>query len=153
RSATAQRTPGAARRARPARRRHRAGSARGVRRRAPRREGHGSPAAQGCARFRGRCHCRRRWKPRTVRAYREVLGRVKDHLAPWPLPAVRPRAVAGYVATMRGDYGPSPVRRDVAVLSSIFVTAKREELVETTPAERAERPKLPRRQWSILEPV
>ena len=40
-----------------------------------------------------------------------------------------------------------------SILHAIFKTAKREELVESNPAERAERPKLPKRRWRILEPV
>jgi integrase len=49
--------------------------------------------------------------------------------------------------------GASTIARDVSVLQAIFTTAKREELVESNPAERAERPKLPRRAWRILEPA
>jgi integrase len=51
---------------------------------------------------------------------------------------------------MTADYGAATISRDVSVLHAIFATAKREELVESNPAERAERPKLPRRSWRIL---
>ena len=50
-------------------------------------------------------------------------------------------------------YGASTVGRDLSLLQAIFVSAIREELVESSPAARAERPRLPRRKWRILEPV
>ena len=50
------------------------------------------------------------------------------------------------------ECGAATVSRDVSILHAIFATAKREELVESNPAERAERPKLPKRRWRILEP-
>jgi integrase len=45
------------------------------------------------------------------------------------------------------------VDRDIDLLHAIFKTAVKEELVDSNPAAGAERPKLPRRQWRILEPV
>jgi hypothetical protein len=95
---------------------------------------------------------RRRWKPGTVTQYRSVRRRLVEHFGPLPLAAIRPRHVAEYVAEASGELGASTVTRDVSLLHAIFVTAKREELVEGNPAERAERPKLPRRKWRILEP-
>jgi site-specific recombinase XerD len=47
--------------------------------------------------------------------------------------------------------GASIVSRDISILHAIFASAKREELVESNPAENVERPKLPRRRWKILE--
>jgi integrase len=96
---------------------------------------------------------RRDWKPKTVAAYRVVIDRLSDHFGSMPLAAVRPRDVAAYVAAVSADYAPNTVGRDVSVLHAIYSTAKREELAETNPAERAERPKPPRRRWRILEPV
>jgi integrase len=96
---------------------------------------------------------RRRWKPSTVAEYRSVRRRLVEHFGPMPLAAIRPRHVAEYVAAMSVDYGSATMNRDVSVLSAIFMTARREELIEANPAERAERPKLPRRRWRILEPV
>ena len=70
-----------------------------------------------------------------------------------PLAAIRPRDVAAYVAQVSADYAPATVVRDVSVLHAIFTSAKLEELVDSNPAERAERPKASRRRWRILEPV
>ena len=95
---------------------------------------------------------RRGWKPATILQYRTIRGRLVEHFGTMPLAAIRPRDVAGYVAAMT-DYGAATISRDVSILHAIFSTAKREELVETNPAERAERPKLPKRRWRILEPA
>jgi integrase len=94
---------------------------------------------------------RRRWKAGTVAQYRSTKRRLIGHFGPMPLAAIRPRHVAEYVAEKSGEYGAATVSRDVSLLHAIFATAKREELVESNPAERAERPKLPRRRWRILE--
>ena len=104
---------------------------------------------------------RRGWKPSTAAQYGSVVGREVDRefrpgrLVDWfgamPLASIRPRHVAEYVAEKAGEYGAATVSRDVSLLPAIFATAKREELVETNPAERAERPKLPRRRWRILD--
>jgi integrase len=95
---------------------------------------------------------RRGWKPRTVDQYRTVRARLVEHFGAMPLAAIRPRHVAEFVSAMNGERGAASISRDVSVLHAIFGTAKREELVETNPAENAERPKLPRRSWRILEP-
>jgi integrase len=68
------------------------------------------------------------------------------------LDAIRPRHVAEYVAAMSGRYGAATVGRDVSVLHAILRTAQREELVDSNAAAAAERPKLPRREWRILQP-
>jgi integrase len=94
---------------------------------------------------------RRRWKSGTVRQYRSVKRRLITHFGAMPLAAIRPRHVAEYVAEATGDYGAATVSRDVSLLHAIFSTAKREELVDSNPAERAERPKVPKRSWRILE--
>jgi hypothetical protein len=86
---------------------------------------------------------RRRWKASTVAEYRSVRRRLVKRFGPMPLAAIRPRHVAEYVADLSTKYGAATVSRDVSILHAIFATAKREELVESNPAERAERPKLP----------
>ncbi len=96
---------------------------------------------------------RRRWKPATVRQYRSIEARLVETFGPMPLAAIRPRHVAEYVAEKSGDLSASTVGRDLSVLQAIFTTARREELVETNPAERAERPKLPPFRPAILEPA
>jgi integrase len=96
---------------------------------------------------------RRGWKPSTVLQYRSVRERLVDHFGPMPLAAIRPRCIAEYIAEQSGEHGASLVGRDVDLLHAIFKTALKEELVESNPAAGAERPKLPRRKWRILEPV
>jgi integrase len=70
-----------------------------------------------------------------------------------PLAAIRPRHIAAYVADISGEYGASIVGRDVALLHAIFMSAVKEELVEANPTTGAERPRLPRNRWRILEPI
>lgn len=96
---------------------------------------------------------RRRWKPATARQYRSVKRRLVDYFGPMPLATVRPRHVAEFVANASADYGAATVSRDVSVLHTILESARREELIDGNPAARAERPKLPRRRWRILEPA
>lgn len=96
---------------------------------------------------------RRGWKPSTILEYRTVKARLVEHFGAMPLEAVRPRHVAEYVSVKAADYGAATVSRDLSILHSIFAMARREELVEANPAERAERPKLPRRSWHVLEPA
>ena len=96
---------------------------------------------------------RRRWKPSTIAQYRSTRKRLTDELGQMPLAAIRPRHIAAYVAAIGGDYGASTVNRDVSLLHAIFTTAVREELIESNPAARAERPKLPPFRPQILEPV
>ena len=95
---------------------------------------------------------RRGWKPGSVRSYRVVVDRLNGYFGTMPLAAIRPRDVAAYVAQVSADYAPATVVRDVSVLHAIFTSAKLEELVDSNPAERAERPKASRRRWRILEP-
>jgi len=95
---------------------------------------------------------RRRWKPTTVAQYRSVRGRLVDEFGPLLLEAVRPRHVAAYIAAMSDTHGAATVSRDVSVLHAILRTAQREELVGSNAAAAAERPKLPRREWRILQP-
>jgi integrase len=95
---------------------------------------------------------RRGWKPRTTYEYRHsIKPRLIEHFGSMPLAAIRPSHVAEYASKLR--QGAASVNRDLSVLSAIFKTALREERVESNPAAGAERPKLPRRRWRILEPV
>jgi integrase len=94
---------------------------------------------------------RRRWKSGTITQYRSIKRRLVGHFGPMPLASIRPRHVAEYVVEASLNYGAATVSRDVSLLHAIFSTAKREELVDSNPAERAERPKTPKRKWRILE--
>lgn len=96
---------------------------------------------------------KRQWKPLTVKAYRTVLERLRGHFGPMALATIRPRDVAGYVREASREYGPSTVNRDLSVLHDALGSAVREELIETNPAARAERPRIPKNRWRILEPV
>jgi integrase len=94
---------------------------------------------------------RRGWKPGTVASYRSLQRRLVAHFGPMPLAAIRPRHVAAFVAEHK--QGPATISRDVSLLHAIIETARREELVESNPAARAERPKIGKRRWRILEPA
>jgi integrase len=99
------------------------------------------------------CQRRRDWRPSTVKIRRKVLDRLLEYFGPMRLGSVRPSHVAHYVASALTTYAPATVTQDVGVLHDIFKTAKREELVDSNPVEGAERPKVPRHRWRILEPV
>jgi integrase len=94
---------------------------------------------------------RRDWKPSTVAQYRSVRRRLVEGFGPLPLAAIRPSHVADYIAATSLELGAATVGRDVSILHAIFVSAQLEELVETNPAANAERPRVPRRRWPILE--
>ena len=96
---------------------------------------------------------KRQWKPRTVAIYVSVRRRLVGHFGAMPLDGIRPRDVAAYVDEASRSLGASTVGRDIALLHAIFKTAIREERIERNPTEAAERPKLPRRRWRILEPI
>jgi integrase len=96
---------------------------------------------------------RRDWRPSTVKIRRIRVRRLKNHFGPMKLAAIRPSHVAAFVSEVLSDYAPATVTGDVDVLHDILKTAKREQLIETNPAEDAERPKIARRRWRILEPV
>jgi integrase len=93
---------------------------------------------------------RRRWKPATIAAYRYVEERLVDGFGAMPLASIRPRDVAAWVGAHK--QGASIVSRDLAILHAIFDSAEREELVDSNPAKRIERPRQPKRKWRLLEP-
>jgi integrase len=96
---------------------------------------------------------KRGWKPRTVRAYRTVLGRLVQHFGPRPLGEIRARDVAAYYSRHADTLGPATVNRDLSILHAIFDAALREELVDGNPAAKAERPKLPPFRPRVLKPA
>lgn len=96
---------------------------------------------------------RRRWKRHTIEAYANALDRLEESFAHLPLAAIRPRDVAVYVREAMLDYAPATVNLDVTVLQGVLKSAKREELIDSNPAEGAERPKIQRHRWRILTPV
>ncbi|HEV2592654.1 MAG TPA: site-specific integrase [Gaiellaceae bacterium] len=96
---------------------------------------------------------RRAWKPKTVKAYRNALDRLLPTFGPLPLAVVRPRDIAAHVKDALGDHSPATVNLDLTVLHNVYAAAKREELVDANPVESAERPKITRRRWRILEPA
>jgi integrase len=99
------------------------------------------------------CQRRRNWRPSTVKIRRKVLNRLLEYFGPMRLGAVRPSHVADYIASALETYAPATVTADVDVLHDIFKTAKREEMIESNPVDGAERPKVPRHRWRILEPA
>jgi integrase len=104
---------------------------------------------------------RRRWKPRTVLAYRRALVRLgvgfdgapDDRLGSVRLGSNRPRDVAEYVRLALADFSAKTVNLDLSVLHDVLRTARREELIDSNPAEGVERPKVERKRWRILEPA
>jgi integrase len=99
-----------------------------------------------------RGQAQRAWRPGTVANYEGILKRLKvSSLAPLPLASIRPSHVAEYVRHASETYAPASVGRDISVIHNIFKSAKREELIESNPAD-VERPKIVKRKWRILEP-
>jgi integrase len=108
---------------------------------------------------------RRAWKPNTLLAYENVLGHLNTYFGPLRLASIRPGDVAGYTrAALSGEVlrwpdgsprpaAPKSVQLHVNLLHDVFKTARAEELVESNPVDGAERPKIKRRRWRILEPV
>lgn len=92
------------------------------------------------------------WKPLTVKAYRSVVERLKQHFGAKRLTAIRPKDVAAYVRAQADRIGPATLGRDLSILHAIFEAARREELVETNPAERVQRPKMPPFRPRVLKP-
>jgi integrase len=95
---------------------------------------------------------RRRWAKRTEIQYRSILKRLGEFFDPFPLAGIRPRHVAEYVAEQAEQYGASTVGRDLDLLHDVFATALREERIDSNPVAGAERPKLPKPSWRILQP-
>lgn len=96
---------------------------------------------------------RRRWKPKTVMAYRNALDRLGPSFDRLPLAGIRPRDIAAHIKEALRTHAASTVNLDITVLQDVLKTAKREELIDSNPAEGVERPKIERRRWRILEPV
>jgi integrase len=99
------------------------------------------------------CQTRRSWSPRTVAAYRNALSRLSPTFDRLPLASIRPRDISVYVQQQLETHAAATVTTDISLLGDIFKTAKREELIDSNPAEGVERPKIGRRRWRILEPV
>jgi integrase len=95
---------------------------------------------------------RRNWKPRSAVTMRNVIGHLKAEFGPMILGTIRPRDVAAYTKRAMDRFAPRTVGLHLNVLYDLFKTAKAEELVDTNPVEGAERPKVPRKRWRILEP-
>jgi integrase len=68
-----------------------------------------------------------------------------------PLGAIKPRHISEWVAEQKN--GASTISRDLAILHAIFDSAEREELIDSNPAKRIERPKMARQRWRLLEPA
>jgi integrase len=96
----------------------------------------------------------RRWKPKTINAYRHSVDRLVEGLGQKRLAELRPRHVAEYITAMsREGYSASSVNRDVSICHDILKSAKRGELVDSNAADDAARPKLPPFRPRILTPT
>jgi integrase len=97
---------------------------------------------------------RRGWKLGTVKEYRSVSHRLVQAFGLMRLAEIRPRHVAAFIADETAEgRAPATISREVSVLHAIFRSAVRAELVDSNPAESAERPKQAPRKWRILEPA
>lgn len=94
----------------------------------------------------------RHWKPATISAYGHTLKRLTAQFGPMKLGEIRPRDVAPYVSDVSKRLAPASVNFDVGVLYDVMKTAKKEELIDSNPAEGADRPRIPKRTWRILKP-
>jgi integrase len=99
------------------------------------------------------CQRRRGWKPGTVVTYRNVIGHLKDELGPMTLGSIRPRDIAGYTRQALDRFSAKTVQLHMNVVFDVFKSAKAEELVDANPVDGAERPKVTRRRWRILQPT
>jgi integrase len=93
-------------------------------------------------------------KRSTTQGYRGILER---HLIPafgaMKLDAISVSHVERYVALKRGAaYGPRTVNLHLNLLHKLFATALRRQLVRTNVVSAVERPRAPRRRWTILSP-
>lgn len=95
---------------------------------------------------------RRSWKVGTVVRYRTVLSYLDGYFGRMRLDAIRPRDVAGYVRERHGTFAAKTVNLHLNLLHDVFKTAVREELIAANPVTGAERPKVVRSRWRILEP-
>ena len=88
-----------------------------------------------------------------MKAYRRALehlgvcfdGNRDDGLAATRLGSIRPRDVAEYVRLALGDFSAKTVQLNLGVLHDLLKTARREELIDSNPAEGVERPKVERK--------
>lgn len=93
-------------------------------------------------------------KRSTAQAYRGIIER---HLLPafgaLKLDAISVTQVDAYVAAKRhSGYGPRTVNRHLNLLHKLLATALRRQLVRTNVVSAVERPREPRRRWTILSP-
>jgi integrase len=97
---------------------------------------------------------KRGWKPNTIREYKGVRRRLVERFGVTPINLIRPRAVAAMVDDLvASGYAPATINRELAVLSAIFESALKAELVEANPARRAERPRVVPTRWRLLTPA
>jgi integrase len=97
---------------------------------------------------------KRAWSENTRRAYRGGMKRILPFFGSMALDGVKPSHVAAFTREAVARYGPTTVNQDLNLLHNIFSSAVREELIETNPAARPERPKAPdheRTTWRVLE--
>ena len=97
---------------------------------------------------------KRAWSPNTRRAYRGGMKRILPFFGSMALDGIKPSHVAAFTREAIGRHGPTTVNQDLNLLHNIFASAVREELIDSNPATRPERPKTPdhERRWRVLEP-
>lgn len=94
-------------------------------------------------------------KKSTRESYKTIIER---HLVPkfgqLSLEAIDVDRLERYLAAKRRDgYGPATLNRHLNLLSALFTAAAKRQLVRANPVALVERPREPRRRWTILTPV
>ncbi len=94
-------------------------------------------------------------KRSTREGYRSIIERhLTPAFGPLKLEAVDVTRIEDYVATMRRKgYAPRTLNRHLNLLSKILGTAVRRQLVRFNPVPSVERPREPRKRWTILSPL
>jgi integrase len=97
---------------------------------------------------------KRNLRPKSIASYGNSIGRLTEHLGPFPLGAIRPRHVEHYIREqLEAGYSATTANYDVSLLYTMFESAIVAELVDSNPARSVDRPKQSGRKWRILTPV
>jgi integrase len=98
---------------------------------------------------------KRSWSANTMRAYKGGFKRLMPHFGPLRLASIKPRHVAAYTHEALRQHSATTVNQDLNLLHNVLASAVREELLDSNPAHRPERPKVPdhSQSWRVLQPA
>jgi Phage integrase, N-terminal SAM-like domain len=85
----------------------------------------------------------RRWDTSTMKKYRKAVERSKDRFGHMKLSEVRRPHINAWSAELLKEVGPAVVNLTLTVLKMILTSATEDELIQSNPAERIQRPKIP----------